>query len=946
MVYLESSSPKILAGRYLLLRPHSREGTTSGPLRSFLTFDLEARAEAILTTMVGEEPERRRFLAECDVVRQLTAPSVVKALGSGEIGESVYLCEDLPATVSLRSVLGEGPLPRELAYQVFWQLCTALVAFHGRGVVHGGVDPENILFTPGGDLVLGGFLPAPARILMVRMTASEVRARSTPPEWIDSSTILPTGDLYSLGLVLAELLTGLPVFPPGTLQEVRERQRLLARELGKDCALLATLPPPFRLLMQHFLQPDPERRPRGLMQVIPHLESALAGTRYRALPGEAMRQRVTPLFLAEQQRILEGTDSRLEAGETLIVSTGLSLASQMGSTPRSRSASLESAVSLLWRTFLPLPPRVGTALCDQVVAAAGLQGLEAVKLLARWRREQVEVSPDGPAPHPRISDAKMEQLAGAVRASPSNQLALLTLAVARPDRCDPSSTLLPLVKASLCEALGLPAAAVFHAAQALAEGGQEDCVMEYLEALFQHRLGGADLLDEAPPLVESMPALLVEGPVPASGERLGPDEVEQLLEASQASLEKGHLVETAELLERLFVGGGARAERSYSSLVARINDFLWKVILRRSEERLDEALGTVARIARSIGLHSIVPIVERLLVAAIPEAELPDRLEALLRDSGASIPILQAASRVAASRGRDEEWVGHLAAAGEKFLEVGELTLATKMFMALRAMRPESGVAQRGMERVLACGTLAVEAGEHFAEVERSLARSDNPARSLVAVQEFLERFPNHLPAQDLAAELLAGEGSTAEAASLLLGLAKRCMYREEDTQAREYLRRVLRTDYECDEALLYLVTLEPPDESAPTEIAAFKSWVFVREGLLEAAIYHTRKKLTGGATDLPILHEILEITQEAGKDPGSVLLEAGRIAWEGGQIPLARKYFDSAYRATQDKGALLDKLMRWEGIDEIFPMVDLLRVSTDPGKVLSLTEPGVLDPL
>jgi tetratricopeptide (TPR) repeat protein len=371
------------------------------------------------------------------------------------------------------------------------------------------------------------------------------------------------------------------------------------------------------------------------------------------------------------------------------------------------------------------------------------------------------------------------------------------------------------------------------------------------------------------------------------------------------------------------------------------------VILNRGENRLDLALEPVIRIARSIGLHSMVPIGERLLVAAIPEAELPDRLECLLRESGASIPILQAASRVAASRGEDTEWVGHLAAAGEKFLEVGELTLASKMFMALRAMKPDSVLARRGMQGIIACGAQAVEAGKSFEILEGTLEKHQgNLPRSLAVCQEFLAKFPNHVPCLERTASLLAQQGNNSEAAQILLGLAKRSMYREEDEPARRYLQRVLQTDYECDEALLYLVALEPPGEEAPGEISEFKTWVFMREGLLEAAIYHTRKKLTGGATDLPLLHKILKLTETAGQDPGSVLLEAGRIAWEGRQIPLARKYFDSAYRATTDKAGLLDQLMRWEGIDEIFPMVDLLRVSTDPGKVLSLTEPGLLPPL
>ena len=160
---------------------------------------------------------------------------------------------------------------------------------------------------------------------------------------------------------------------------------------------------------------------------------------------------------------------------------------------------------------------------------------------------------------------------------------------------------------------------------------------------------------------------------------------------------------------------------------------------------------------------------------------------------------------------------------------------------------------------------------------------------------------------------------------------------------------------------MLHLLVLEPPAPDAPATVWKLMVWLCGREELPPAAIYHARRRLTGGATDLPLLDVILSLSQAAGQDRSPVLTEAAFIAWEGGQIELARRYLDSAYRAARDKEGLLDALLAKDNIQEIFPRIELLKMRTDPGKALipdadpvevpapdrifSASEPGLVDP-
>ncbi len=153
-----------------------------------------------------------RFQREEEVGRRLEHPNIIKVL-SPERKSRMYIAMEYVDGVSLRAVLRDHcPLPDEKALDYARQLCEALVYMHGRQVVHRDLKPENILITAEGRLKIMDFgiaLDASARRLTWSGLSSTI---GTPdymaPEQISGRRGDARTDIYSLGVILYEMLTG------------------------------------------------------------------------------------------------------------------------------------------------------------------------------------------------------------------------------------------------------------------------------------------------------------------------------------------------------------------------------------------------------------------------------------------------------------------------------------------------------------------------------------------------------------------------------------------------------------------------------------------------------------------------------------------------------------------------------------------------------------------
>src|SRR5262245_4603038 len=178
--------------------------------------DTEADRRVAVKVLRGVEPrDARRFRSEVDVLARLDHPGLIKLRGSGTHAGVPYLVLDLAEGPTLAGELAAGPLAEERAVTVAEQVAEALAHAHRTGVVHRDVKPSNILFDEAGRTRLADF--GIARLAGTpSLTGTGQMVGSVPylaPEQVEGAPVGPPTDIYALGLVLIECLTGHPCYP-------------------------------------------------------------------------------------------------------------------------------------------------------------------------------------------------------------------------------------------------------------------------------------------------------------------------------------------------------------------------------------------------------------------------------------------------------------------------------------------------------------------------------------------------------------------------------------------------------------------------------------------------------------------------------------------------------------------------------------------------------------
>ncbi len=160
---------------------------------------------------------KARFEAEARAVAQLNHPNVVNVYDVGEFEGSPYIVMEYVRGTNLKRLIQErGPLPVQEAEGIVRQVAAALSYAHRNGLVHCDVKPHNILVSPDGRAKLVDFGIAQAQVDRKRRKSEQVYG--TPlyiaPEQAAGQPVSPRTDVYGLGLVLWEALTGTPPKKP------------------------------------------------------------------------------------------------------------------------------------------------------------------------------------------------------------------------------------------------------------------------------------------------------------------------------------------------------------------------------------------------------------------------------------------------------------------------------------------------------------------------------------------------------------------------------------------------------------------------------------------------------------------------------------------------------------------------------------------------------------
>ena len=277
-----------------------------------------------LNAALSTDPQAlARFEREGQAIAALSHPNIIALYDVGREGDTVYAVTELLEGTTLRERLKAGPLPPRKALEYVRAVAEAIAAAHSRGIVHRDLKPENVFVTTDGRIkVLDFGIAHMAAAPVTPADDGETRERSTTspgtmigtigymaPEQVRGAPTDPRTDVFALGVVLYEVLTGQAAFVRATPADTLSA--ILTAEPPDLAGISSSAGPAIEHIIRRCLEKAPEERFHSARDLSFALEALSLGT------GAATRDlqpSSTPL-----------ATSRARTWKTLIASGALAL---------------------------------------------------------------------------------------------------------------------------------------------------------------------------------------------------------------------------------------------------------------------------------------------------------------------------------------------------------------------------------------------------------------------------------------------------------------------------------------------------------------------------------------------------------------------------------------------------------------------------------------------
>jgi serine/threonine protein kinase len=282
-------SETLAAGRYRIERELGHGGMATVHLAHDEELDRPVALKLLPEHLAGDDAFRARILREARLAGQLSHPNVVRVYDAGEAdGRPFIVMEYVPGT----SLAEARRLAPGRVVELGVQACAGLQHAHDAGLVHRDVKPANLLVREDGVLKVADFGIARAGESTRHTQAGTLlgTAAYLAPEQIAGADATPASDVYSLGAVLYELLTGRPPYTFSSLAELSAQQAEGLIEPVRD--LEPSVPHEVEAAVMHALARDPSFRPASAADLAHELASAreqptrpLPPRRFVSVPG-------------------------------------------------------------------------------------------------------------------------------------------------------------------------------------------------------------------------------------------------------------------------------------------------------------------------------------------------------------------------------------------------------------------------------------------------------------------------------------------------------------------------------------------------------------------------------------------------------------------------------------------------------------------------------------
>jgi serine/threonine-protein kinase len=278
----------VISDRYRVLSRLGRGGMGTVYLGEHLTVGRNVAIKVLTHQWSGNEGVKQRFRAEARAASAAGHPNIVEVFDAGELDDGrLYLVMEFLTGRNLFEELQEvGPMPVARACRIMRDVARAVRAAHEVGIVHRDLKPDNIMIADrDGEFIKVldfGISASAERDEGERLTVAG-QALGTPeymsPEQALGHDATPLFDVYALGAIFFELLTGEPPFAGSNIVEVMTRKTTTdARSVS---GLREDVPPGLAKLIDECLARDPAARPQSVRVVLSRIDEVL-----RALPRE------------------------------------------------------------------------------------------------------------------------------------------------------------------------------------------------------------------------------------------------------------------------------------------------------------------------------------------------------------------------------------------------------------------------------------------------------------------------------------------------------------------------------------------------------------------------------------------------------------------------------------------------------------------------------------
>jgi serine/threonine protein kinase/cytochrome c-type biogenesis protein CcmH/NrfG len=220
------------------------------------------------------------FQAEADLYRTLSHPNVIRYLDSGTYQGRTYVALEYIQGQDLSELLKDlGPIPLDMALSMLLDVSFALSFAHSKGIIHRDIKPHNVMLTSQNVIKLIDF--------GIAQTTQESTYRGSgmvvgslcyaSPEQNHGRDVDERSDIYSLGLLFYELLTGARVLKGKTLPAIIMEQVELDKQLPPPSQIIEDIPPELEELILRMIRYSPERRPNNMAEILEVLQGMASG---------------------------------------------------------------------------------------------------------------------------------------------------------------------------------------------------------------------------------------------------------------------------------------------------------------------------------------------------------------------------------------------------------------------------------------------------------------------------------------------------------------------------------------------------------------------------------------------------------------------------------------------------------------------------------------------